>query len=98
MTDTTTPDPQRMYEAQALCNTQQGYHQFQPEEPGLDPSGSFEVFWSDGEDVPLIEARTPGWYWHACFPGCLPDSDASGPFGTSVQAREDADPNWRIEI
>ena len=29
---------------------------------------------SDGEPMPA------GWYWHACFPGCLPDGEPMGPF------------------
>lgn len=28
----------------------------------------------DGDPMPA------GWYWQACFPGCLPDSDPFGPF------------------
>ncbi len=32
----------------------------------------------------------PGWYWWACFPGCLPDSDPMGPFATEKEALEDA--------
>ena len=31
-----------------------------------------------------------GWYWWACFPGCLPDSDPFGPFETEAEALEDA--------
>lgn len=31
-----------------------------------------------------------GWYWWSCFPGCLPDSDANGPFETQAEALEDA--------
>ena len=31
-----------------------------------------------------------GWYWQACSPGCLPDSDPSGPFATEEEALEDA--------
>jgi hypothetical protein len=27
-----------------------------------------------------------GWYWWACFPGCMPDSDPFGPFDTEEQA------------
>lgn len=47
---------------------------------------SFEVFWYDDkcEDYPL------GWYWWACFPGCLPDGEATGPFRTSYLAWVDA--------
>lgn len=31
-----------------------------------------------------------GFYWWTCCPGCLPDSDASGPFETEEEAIEDA--------
>jgi hypothetical protein len=31
-----------------------------------------------------------GWYWWTCFPGCLPDGDANGPFDTEEEALEDA--------
>lgn len=32
----------------------------------------------------------PGWYWWSCFPGCLPDSEATGPFDSEALALEDA--------
>ena len=38
----------------------------------------------DGEALPA------GWYWWACFPGCLPDSDPFGPFETEQEALADA--------
>lgn len=56
------------------------YYQFTPEDG--EPFGSFEVFYQDGEE--------PGWYWQACFPGCLPDGDPQGPFPTSEDAINDA--------
>lgn len=31
-----------------------------------------------------------GWYWWTCCPGCLPDSEASGPFESEAEAIEDA--------
>ena len=34
----------------------------------------------DGEPLPS------GWYYWACLPGCLPDSDPSGPFDTEDEA------------
>jgi hypothetical protein len=41
----------------------------------------------DGEDgEPLI----PGWYWQACFPGCLPDGEPIGPFASETEALADA--------
>lgn len=33
---------------------------------------------------------TGGWFWWTCFPGCMPDSDAFGPFATADEARKDA--------
>jgi len=61
-----------------------GYHQFEDEETGLQ-YGSFEVFWADSP-----EEMDEGWYWWACFPGCLPDGEASGPFATSTEAYNSA--------
>ena len=51
-----------------------------------------EVFWSDGTpiDVDGECAEPAGWYWHPCFPGCLPDGDPIGPFETEDEAIEDA--------
>ena len=37
----------------------------------------------------LISERV-GWYWWACFPGCMPDSDPIGPFDTMDDAIKDA--------
>jgi hypothetical protein len=34
-------------------------------------------------------AMLSGWYWWACFPGCLPDGDPVGPFGTEQEAIDD---------
>ena len=36
-----------------------------------------------GDEYTITEA---GWYWWACFPGCLPDSEAIGPFATEAEA------------
>ena len=59
--------------------------------------GSFEVFHfdpnydPDAEQDPDNEEFLPaGWYWHACFPGCIPDGEPSGPFGTEKEAIRDA--------
>ena len=67
------------------------YHSFKDDEGH--ESGSFEVFHSDpwvwgvdGEDREM----PAGWYWHACFPGCLPDGEPTGPFETEQEAIDDA--------
>lgn len=36
---------------------------------------------ADGEVGEVI-----GWYYWWCFPGCLPDSDACGPYGSEELA------------
>ena len=36
------------------------------------------------------EGINSGWYWHTCFPGCLPESDPYGPFETAAEAKADA--------
>lgn len=38
------------------------------------------------------ECQAPklGWFWQACFPGCLPDGDPVGPFATKAEALADA--------
>ena len=36
------------------------------------------------------EPLAAGFYWQACFPGCLPDSEPSGPFETEAEALADA--------
>jgi len=33
---------------------------------------------------------TGGYFWWSCFPGCLPDSPAFGPFKTRAEALADA--------
>lgn len=40
----------------------------------------------------LIEEQgiTGGWFWQACFPGCLPDGEPNGPFKTYAEALADA--------
>ena len=47
----------------------------------------------DSEPVETAEELT-GWYWWACFPGCLPDGDAVGPFETEREAVIDAGGIW----
>lgn len=66
-------------------NEKEGYHPFQDEDGN--EHGSFEVFLIEKYDG----SYEPGWYWQACFPGCLPDTDMpAGPFRTSTEAYQDA--------
>ena len=55
-------------------------------EPPEDAADSAEY-----EEERHLEAESlAGWYWWTCSPGCMPDSDASGPFATEEEANEDA--------
>jgi hypothetical protein len=40
-----------------------------------------------GNEFTIYES---GWYWWSCFPGCLPDSEAIGPFNTEKEAIKDS--------
>lgn len=53
------------------------YYKFKGEEG--EEFGSFEVF-----------REGSGWYWWACFPGCLPEGEPNGPFATKEEAISDA--------
>ena len=50
---------------------------------------AIEVFYAN-EELARAFGSSPGWYWWACYPGCLPYSDAFGPFTTSDRALKDA--------
>jgi hypothetical protein len=88
----------RAEEARAY-DSHAGYDQFHDEDT-QEPHGSLEVFWNDGDegvDSYPYEPMSAGWYWWSCFPGCLPDGEATGPFAYSRQALENAD-EWNPEF
>jgi hypothetical protein len=68
-----------------------GYHSFTAPHYGAaidelgNAYGSFVIEFIAAD--PYLE---PGWYWTACFPSCLNDSDPQGPFETSEDAMRDA--------
>ena len=80
------PEEARIYDDHA------GYHSFHEEET-QEEYGSYEIFWHDGKRMNDGEGEPlpAGWYWAAGFPGCLWDGEPSGPFGSSFDARRDAD-------
>lgn len=51
-----------------------------------------EVFYFDGEHQvgDCWGVNPAGFYWWACFPGCMPDGDPIGPFDTEAEALADA--------
>ncbi len=38
------------------------------------------------EDSGIERTERIGWFWWTCLPGCLPDSDAHGPYDTEQAA------------
>jgi hypothetical protein len=53
-----------------------------------------EVFYIDDQTAKLSRERSdlsdelnePGWYYWPCFPGCLPDGPANGPYNSDTAA------------
>ncbi len=42
------------------------------------------------DQLPEDSRDLRGWYWQACFPGCLPDGEPMGPYATRAEAIADA--------
>ena len=38
------------------------------------------------ERQPITRKHDVGWFWQACFPDCLPDSEPIGPFDSQADA------------
>jgi hypothetical protein len=57
--------------------------------------GSIEVWYAAAgeqllyDDFGNVTTNESGWYWQACFPGCMPDGEPVGPFETKAEAIED---------
>lgn len=50
-----------------------------------------ETFYSDGTgDECSPNGLERGWYWGACWPGCLYDVGPIGPFDSQAEAQQDA--------
>jgi hypothetical protein len=72
------------------------YHRFKSEDGS--EYGLFEVFyktdieirndWDVGRQADGGERTRDltGWYWWACFPGCLPDGEPQGPYESETEA------------
>ena len=72
-------DPTREQDAHALPNAEVFYN---------DTTLPYGLRYEEGLEA--NEPRPAGWYWWACFPGCLPDSEPCGPFETEQEAIDDA--------
>jgi hypothetical protein len=65
------------------------FYEFTDQETGLG-YGSCEIWFTCGS-ADIGGDLKSGWYWQACFPGCLPDGEPEGPFETEALAIADAD-------
>jgi hypothetical protein len=72
-------DVRRVTEEHALPDAETFY---------VDYDQNAEALPEDMQGLPGSE--TIGWYWWACTPGCLPDSDPYGPFDSITDAINDA--------
>lgn len=52
--------------------------------------GDEDIAYGSQDMVESHKADHVGWYWQACFPGCLPGGDPMGPFETEADAIADA--------
>jgi len=73
-------DPTREMEPYALPNAEVFYFS------QLEANYNLENL-DHADEYTLTEA---GWYWWSCFPGCLPDGEANGPYDTESEAIADA--------
>ena len=69
-------NPKRATDPHALPNVEVFY---------LSASAAREYFNADEDD------DLHGWYWQACSPGWLPDSEPNGPFATADAQENDGD-------
>ena len=84
-----------VYESECCeCQVHAGYATAMADQPC--PSCEEPAVWvpvcitNHEADEHAVCVRETGWWWWSCWPGCLPDSDAFGPFETEALARADA--------
>lgn len=56
-------------------------------------SFDFGMGWNSACRFDADPADFEGFYWQACWPGCLPDGDPMGPFPTEQEAIDNANNN-----
>lgn len=82
------------WRAERLTDACPDYEKETARSAALAEAGEFadsEIVRSEAEKDREAEAESlAGFYWWTCCPGCLPDSEASGPFETAEEANEDA--------
>ena len=92
-------DPERESEPHALPDIEVFYLGDREMETGAAPQTEWDDYgkrlvcnlcgesWHPGHNCGFLPR---GYYWQACFPGCLPDGEPVGPFETEEAAIKDA--------
>ena len=83
-------DPSRAADTHSLPDIEVFYHEHAKRELcALNAGHKADIY---GECITDAEGDClgSGWFWHSCFPGCLPDSEPMGPFATAAEAEADA--------
>jgi hypothetical protein len=83
-------DPMREDDPTALPNIETFFHQHGKRELCMLNAGSIAERFGECLEDEEGDCRGTGWYWQACFPGCLPDGDPVGPYKTERDAQDDA--------
>lgn len=66
-----------------------GYRLAERRQAALMGDGTAELDYAEA-DIKAAQQALAGWYFWVCVPGCMPDSDASGPYKTEDEALEEA--------
>jgi hypothetical protein len=82
------------WRAERLAEACPDYEKETARAAALAETGEFadsEIVRAEAEKDREAEAESlAGYYWWTCCPGCMPESDASGPFDAEEEANEDA--------
>ena len=83
-------DPSRADDPYALPDVEVFYHQHAKRERCMLNAGHKADLYGECIVDEEGDCLGTGWYWQACFPGCLPDGDPMGPFATEQDAIDDS--------
>lgn len=83
-------DPERENDPHALPDIEVWYHEHAKRELCALNAGDKATLYGECVVDDEGDCGGTGWYWWTCFPGCLPDSEPSGPFKSEAEALADA--------
>lgn len=83
-------NPKRADDPHALPDIETFYHEHAKRELCMLNAGRKAELYGECITDDEGDCLGSGWYWWACFPGCLPDGEPNGPFDSKEQALADA--------